>query len=163
MARPRVSAAPAAPSRSSRSSSSEPGADLQSLWSITVMSGVVASTPTVRQIGGPTNPIDVVELDVRTVQFAPVGADRMIRSGVAVVGPSTLIGDVSEGDHVLILGSTRRRFFRSGPATVARLEVEAHRVVRSTNRKLWAQVLSEVEEWMAAVGALPPPGHRKAA
>jgi hypothetical protein len=143
---------------SSTSSRVEP-LDMRAMWSITVMSGVVASAPIVR----PTSAGEMVELDVRTVQFAPAGYERRTRAGVTVVGSLEVIGMVDAGDEVLVLGSTRRRFFRSGTATVARLEVEAHRVVPSSSRKQWMHVVREVETWIASVGASPPPVRRKAA
>jgi hypothetical protein len=51
-----------------------------------------------------------------------------------------------EGDRVLIVGATRRRFFRTSAGTVSRTEVEAHTVLIGNDRRR-ARVLREALQW----------------
>jgi hypothetical protein len=141
------------------SSKMRPGDSVEHLWSITVMSGIVGSPLVTRS----TAAGDLVEVDARTVQFSGGEALRPVRCGVTVVGTPEIVGALEVGDHILVMGSTRRRFFRSGPTTVARMEVAAHRIVPASNRKQWMQAIREVEQWMAQVSVTPPPSKRKAA
>ena len=60
---------------------------------------------------------------------------------------------LSEGDEVLVLGRTRRRFFRSGGATTSRTEIVAERVVLLRQRARCATALADAARRLAAIGA----------
>jgi hypothetical protein len=51
-----------------------------------------------------------------------------------------------EGDRVLVVGATRRRFFRTGAGTVSRTEVEAHTVLIGNDRRR-NRVLRDALQW----------------
>jgi single-strand DNA-binding protein len=56
------------------------------------------------------------------------------------------------GDEVLVVGRTRRRFFRAGGATASRTEVVAERVVTVRQRARWAAAVAETGEQLAEIG-----------
>jgi len=49
------------------------------------------------------------------------------------------------GVEVVVLGEVRRRFFRAGGSTQSRTEVDAERVVRASNRRGVAGLLSKAQ------------------
>jgi hypothetical protein len=101
--------------------------------SLTLIEGLVAGPPQTRDLSG----VSTVELDVRS---------RTV-SGVAVAVSVVFAGDVpvvQEGDHVLAVGATRRRFFRSSGATVSRTEVEASKLLINPTRRQRRKVLDDV-------------------
>jgi len=58
---------------------------------------------------------------------------------------------LSEGDEVVVVGRTRRRFFRSGGATASRTEIVADRVVPVRQRARCAAALDEAAERLGAI------------
>ncbi len=76
-----------------------------------------------------------------------------LRSVVATVVYSVCTSDPwndtslpAEGERVLVVGATRRRFFRTGAATVSRTEVEAHTILVGPDRRR-AKALREAVCW----------------
>lgn len=59
------------------------------------------------------------------------------------------------GAAVLVLGSVRRRFFRSGGATVSRTELVAERVVVGAARRARAALAAEAVQRVGSAGDLP--------
>lgn len=84
----------------------------------------------------------VVELDVRIeredepAETVPVVAHDAVDRVAALVG----------GAEVVVVGRVRRRFFRSGGATVSRTEVVAEEVVAVRQRKRVAAALTVAAE-----------------
>jgi hypothetical protein len=58
---------------------------------------------------------------------------------------------VSEGDCVLAIGATRRRFFRAAGATVSRTEVEASRLLINPTRRQRRKAIDELVEVVRGV------------
>ncbi len=54
-----------------------------------------------------------------------------------------------EGERVLVVGATRRRFFRSGGATMSRTEVEAHTMLLGSDRRR-GKVLRDALGWVGS-------------
>jgi hypothetical protein len=87
-----------------------------------------------------------------------VRADAPDRSGISrgVVTPVVyLVGESDpwtdgclpvDGERVLVVGATRRRFFRSSGATVSRTEVEANTILLGSDRRR-AKVLRDALSW----------------
>jgi single-strand DNA-binding protein len=59
------------------------------------------------------------------------------------------------GDEVLVVGRTRRRFFRAGGATASRTEVVADRVVPIRQRARWAAAVADAGERLAEISDAP--------
>ena len=93
-------------------------------WSVSLIVGRVMAPPVTRS----TSVGDMTEIDLRSAQFQ---SDAIV--SVSVVGAAELFADLGEGSEVLVVGTARRRFFRSGGATVSRTEVLATRIVKRSN------------------------------
>lgn len=63
------------------------------------------------------------------------GAEPTTSVPVAVLRPSASVRGLDAGEEVVILGSVRRRFFRTPAGTGSRTEVLAERVVRAGRRR----------------------------
>jgi hypothetical protein len=110
---------------------------------LTVLFGEVVSAAVVRDVAGAR----VAELDVR----ARAVSGRAV--AVSVVFADTDVDTVElvvPGDTVMVVGTTRRRFFRSGGATVSRTEVEATQVAINPDRRRRRRLVD------AAVASLEP-------
>ena len=111
-----------------RSASHAPNTALVSdgFASLTLIYGAVATTPVLREVGGTT----LLNIDVRSKSVAGQAASVSV-----VWAPGGDAPAVSEGDLVLVVGFTRRRFFRSGGVTVSRTEVDATSLVVNPDRR----------------------------
>ena len=116
-----------------------PGANL------VVLTGTVASEPDERQVGAGR----ALQFDVTTV-VAESGRAR--RADVPVNWPDPPAADASvlcPGLSVLVVGTVRRRFFRSGGVTMSRTEVVPDRVVplrrRATVRSALADAATRLQ------------------
>ncbi len=91
---------------------------------VVVLQGVLSSTPRHRQLGSGTQ---LVSWEVTT----PVaGAKQSVP--VVWFDPPRAVQGIGAGDEVVILGSVRRRFYRTGGgATVSATEVLARRAART--------------------------------
>ena len=121
-------------------------------WSITIAQGVVASPPITRT----TARGELTEIDLRTRAFVSAdGGEPGPPIGITIVANPELVADVEAGEELVVLGTTRRRFFRAGAATVARTEVEAVSVVKVSDRRRRTRVLESAQAWIAgaALGA----------
>jgi hypothetical protein len=65
---------------------------------------------------------------------------------VSVLDPPAWVEGLDAGDDVVILGSVRRRFFRSAGATASRVEIEAEVVCRARDRRRSKGLQRRVEE-----------------
>lgn len=121
-------------------------------WSVTLAQGVAVTAPSIRV----TARGEIAELDLRTRAF--VGTDSLGATsgppiGVTIVANPELVADINEGDEVLVVGTTRRRFFRTGGTTVARTEVEAVSVVKVNDRRRRNRTVDSAVAWIADVSA----------
>jgi hypothetical protein len=107
---------------------------------LTIVDGVVVGAPIVRRTGGG----DVVEIDVSTTMF---GAQRRVACGVVMSIEDIATTPVQDGDRVLVLGSTRRRFFRAGGQTVARTEIEGTAIVVGDDRRRRRKLFDQAAAW----------------
>lgn len=104
--------------------SSDAGSDR----TVTVIDGVVRGSPLARS----TASGEVLEIDVVSRMDGRAQACTVIIDTV-----EALLGeDLCDGVELLVVGSTRRRFFRSGGQTVTRTEVVARVVVAGSDRRL---------------------------
>ena len=121
-----------------------------SWWSLTLAQGVVASPPTIRV----TARGEIAELDLRSRAF--VSAETTEPGppiGISIVSNPELVEGIEEGDELLVLGTTRRRFFRAGGTTVARTEVEAVSIVKISDRRRRSRLISHALAWIESMGA----------
>jgi hypothetical protein len=114
--------------------------------SLTVIDGDVVGVPTQRAVANGTQ----LSFNVRA-QVRGFAHDRAATTTVVYELPSEDAGSSAtaipgEGDRVLIVGVTRRRFFRTGAGTVSRTEVEAHTVLIGNDRRR-ARVLRDALQW----------------
>ena len=119
-------------------------------WSLTIAQGVVAAPPTVRS----TARGEIAELDLRSRAFVSAeSTEPGPPIGLTIVATPELVEGIEEGDELLVLGTTRRRFFRAGGATVARTEVEAVSIVKVADRRRRSRLISHALAWIESVGA----------
>jgi hypothetical protein len=111
-------------------------------WSISFLVGTLSGPPTTRSVASG----DVSEVDLRTARWG----DMASTVNVSVVGPAHYFSELTAGDEVVVLGTARRRFFRSGGMTVSRTEVEAHRVIKRSRRREVKRAISEVCEFLSS-------------
>ncbi|MGZ4677578.1 MAG: single-stranded DNA-binding protein [Acidimicrobiia bacterium] len=97
---------------------------------LAVVRGVLSAAPEVRVVASGST---VASLSVRTPT-----AGRTTSVPVTVWDPPAWVEDLVDGAEVLVLGVVRRRFYRAGPATGSRVDVEATFVGRPTKRDLGA-------------------------
>jgi len=112
---------------------------------IAVLAGVCSAPATTK----------VLESGTTLCQFAvrvPGGGNGANTSvPVACFDPPAWCADLVEGDGVIVLGKVRRRFYRAGAATGSRVEVEAERIARATDRRAIAAIVRRIG---AAAGEL---------
>ncbi|CAN5490408.1 hypothetical protein BH18ACT3_BH18ACT3_13210 [soil metagenome] len=102
------------------------GGNIMSEHNLVILRAQVTSKPRVTELASGT---DVVQYDVKTVDGA--GTVSVPVSWFDAPGAGRQFGP---GDDVVVIGSVRRRFFRSGGATVSRTDVVADEVL-STRRQ----------------------------
>jgi hypothetical protein len=108
--------------------------------SISVIYGVAVSTPVFREVSG----VDTFELDVRSKSLtgATVSVSVVMSGELPVVMPD---------DTVLVIGTTRRRFFRAGGATVSRTEIDAVEILVNPDTRKRKRAVGSALEKVAAV------------
>ncbi len=111
-------------------------------WSVSLLVGTLSGPPTTRSVASG----DVSEVDLRTARWG----DTAGTVSISVVGPAPFFAELSAGDEVVVLGTPRRRFFRSGGLTVSRTEVEAHRVIKRSRRREVKRALNDVAEFLSS-------------
>ncbi len=81
------------------------------------------------------------------VQFEITTRDDAGTQSVPVVwfDPPATAGQIPPGTEVAVVGSVRRRFFRTGGATQSRTEVVAERVVVANRRREVAKALAAAQ------------------
>jgi hypothetical protein len=114
-------------------------------WSVSLLCGVIGVVTTRTVTTG-----EVSEVDLRTARWGEPGSSTV---NVSVVGRAELFTGLTDGDEVVVLGTPRRRFFRSGGATVSRTEVEVHRIMRLSKKREVSKTIGEVQTFLAAIMA----------
>jgi single-strand DNA-binding protein len=111
---------------------------------LAVLRGTVTNDASARELVGGTL---VVNFDIAT---STAGERERAAVPVAWHDPSPSGRDaVVAGADVVVVGTVRRRFFRSGGATQSRTEVVADRVVPATRTKTVASMLAAVAAQLA--------------
>lgn len=103
---------------------------------LTVLRGVVRGEPSLRILPSGS---EILQFDVATVL-----EERQASAPVVLADPTDADLRVIRAESaVVVLGSVRRRFFRSGGATQSRTEVVAARVVGQRRSKSVDRLLAE--------------------
>jgi single-strand DNA-binding protein len=97
---------------------------------LVVVRGPLSGAPEVRALPSGTS---VANLGVRTR-----AGDRSTSVPVTVWDPPAWLAELAEGDDVIVLGAVRRRFYRSGPGTGSRVDVESVFIGRAGKRQIGA-------------------------
>ena len=114
---------------------------------VTVLCGTLSSDPVWRTL--PSGSV-VVSLEVTTDS----GFETRSTVPVSVVDPTRVreLERLSAGDALVVIGETRRRFYRAGGATGSRTEVRARQVIPAGRRDRVAKAIGEVA---SVLGDLP--------
>ena len=106
---------------------------------VTILCGTLSSDPVWRSLPSGS---DVVSLEVTTES----AFESRATVPVSVVDPRRVreLERLVTGDQVLVVGETRRRFFRSGADTGSRTEVRASQVIPASQRTRVTSALLEV-------------------
>ena len=109
---------------------------------IVVLQGALSSEPVERTLPSGAN---VMNWEVTTITEAgkksvPVQWDDPPKQALAI----------SEGDEVVLLGTIRRRFFRTGGITASRTEVLATAVAKPSQKVAVAKLLTQAKAHIAA-------------
>lgn len=72
---------------------------------------------------------------------------------VTMIDPPRSVTGLRSGDHVVVVGRVRRRFFRAGGTTQSRTEVVAERIARTGTGRSREAALRLAEQRLAAIGA----------
>lgn len=76
----------------------------------------------------------------------PGSTDQATSAPVAIWEPAKWIGDVEEGDSLVVVGIVRRRFFRTAAGTTsARVEIEASSISKAGDHRRRTAALRRVE------------------
>jgi single-strand DNA-binding protein len=105
---------------------------------VVVLRGRLTSDPAMRELQSGSV---LVSLEVST----PVGADERANTPVAWFDPprSSSVANWSAGEEVVVLGSVRRRFYRSAGGTQSRTEVVASTVVKAASARSVERLLAD--------------------
>ena len=111
------------------------------VMNVVVLRGTLQDEPLERTLssGVTVTNWEVRAADTETVQTVPVqweDADRRVQA-------------ITAGDEGGVLGTIRRRFFRTGGATAARTEVLGAQMAKPTQRKAMAKVLNHAQAALA--------------
>jgi hypothetical protein len=110
------------------------------MMSVTIIYGLVVSPPVHRITDTGTS----FELDVRSRAMS----GQTVSVSVVMTGE---LPEVAEGDVVLVVGSARRRFFRTGGATVSRTEVQATTISVNPDKRKRRRVTEDAALALAAL------------
>jgi hypothetical protein len=106
---------------------------------VTLVEGVIASVSPPRVVASGCRQ----EVDVRSRSLSGVTASVAVVFDV----PADLADfglSVLPGDQIIVVGTTRRRFFRSGGATISRTEVEAAQFVVNPTKRVRRKVVADL-------------------
>lgn len=76
---------------------------------------------------------------------------RAMSVPVSVLEPAAWVEALDAGDEVVVLGSVRRRFFRTAGATASRVEIEAEVVCRARDQRRSRGLRRRIEELLEAL------------
>ena len=114
---------------------------------VTVLWGTLSSDPVWREL---RSGVSVVSLEVTTDSEFETRATVP----VSIIEPKRVreLERMAAGDTVVVIGETRRRFYRAGGATGSRTEVRAVQVIPAGRRDRVAKAIGEVA---SVLGELP--------
>lgn len=99
---------------------------------VVILHGTISNEPTSRQLpSGDT----VVQFDLRTIVEGTNRSDTVTVPLSWTEPPTTALAAAVEGADVVVAGTVRRRFFRSGGLTQSRTEVIVDRLVPTRRKK----------------------------
>jgi single-strand DNA-binding protein len=112
-------------------------------FNVAVVRGACSSPPEVR----------VLPSDQRLAQLQITTRidGRAMSVPVSVLEPAAWVEALDAGDEVVVLGSVRRRFFRTGGATASRVEIEAEIVCRARDQRRSRGLRRRIEELLEAL------------
>lgn len=105
---------------------------------IVVLQGMLSSEPTERTLPSGQN---IMNWNVSTET-----ENGRLSVPVQWNEPNKRVCDFVEGDHVVVLGQVRRRFFTAGGATAARTEVLGSEVAKPTQRATVGRILDRARD-----------------
>ena len=116
---------------------------------LVVLNGALAAEPRRRELPSGT---EIAEFDLTTR-----GNSGAVSVPISWPAPSTLADLLHAGDEVMVVGTVRRRFFRSAGATASRTEVVPLRVAlrRPDRRRALTAVAAAVDAQLAELGGAP--------
>jgi single-strand DNA-binding protein len=112
-------------------------------FNVAVVRGACSSPPELR----------VLPSDQRLAQLqitTRIGG-RAMSVPVSVLEPAAWVEALDAGDEVVVLGSVRRRFFRTGGATASRVEIEAEVVCRARDQRRSRGLRRRIAELLEAL------------
>jgi|APSaa5957512535_1039671.scaffolds.fasta_scaffold193119_1 single-strand DNA-binding protein len=107
-----------------------------------VLHGFLSSDPVARDL--PSGSL-LVQLQVTTP-----GATAQSVPVASIDGPKNL-AKLKQGDHLLVVGTVCRRFFKAGGGTVSRTEVVATHITKLTSKRAVSVALATATEHMRAL------------
>lgn len=110
---------------------------------VVLLRGVLSRTPDRRTLASGS---ELLQLDLSTPTVTGVATVPVVWFDP----PSSAEFDL--GSEVVVLGEVRRRFFRAAGSTQSRTEVVADRIIRASNRRGVAGVLSQATRLMNGDG-----------
>ena len=119
---------------------------------VVVLRGVLSRDPERRELPS-GDLLAALEVTIRP-EAADAGGARPRAESVPVAwfDPPAALARMAAGDEVVVVGRVRRRFFRTGAATLSRTEVVAERVVLARSA---AKVASALARLGPRLGATP--------
>ncbi len=82
---------------------------------------------------------------------------------VTMIDPPRSVTRLVSGDHVVVVGRVRRRFFRAGGTTQSRTELVAERIARTQAGRSREAAIRLAGQRLAALGDAVVPTHRRPA
>ena len=93
-----------------------------------IVRGTMSSEPEFRVLASGTS--------LATLQVTTRPADgHAISVPISITEPPAWLATAVAGDEVLVVGVVRRRFFQAGSATASRVEIEAHVVAKTSDKR----------------------------
>lgn len=111
------------------------------MMNLTVLQGAVTAAPEVRELDSGRR---IATLAVRV----PTNGDGRATTSVPVTvwEPAAWVETLDMGDHVAVIGHTKRRFFRTAVGAYgARVEVEAEVIAKGSDRRRLAAMRRRAE------------------
>lgn len=107
---------------------------------LAVLRGPLSADPEIRTLPSGAS--------VATVAVRAPAGERPTSVPVTVWDPPAWLGELADGDEVIVLGAVRRRFYRSAGGTGSRVDVEATFIGRPGKRQV-GTVVRQMEALVA--------------